>query len=165
MGRLISADAFPLVPRAQAGRRIDVVRVSRTFGSIRAVEDVSFTIVPGTVHALIGENGAGKSTVAKMIAGVIGPDAGHVAVDGQPVAMRTPRDALELGIATIDQEVSLVPRLDVMGNVYLGAEPRRAGVIRRGGLRQRWAAILEDTGFTLPGTSRAGSLRLAILGR
>jgi len=139
---------------------VEVVGVSKAFGSIRALEDVSVTIEPGTIHALVGENGAGKSTLGKIIAGVLEPDAGHVAVAGHVIRMRTPRDALEAGIAAIEQEISLAPNLTAEENVFLGAEPRRFGFIRRRDLDRQWAELLAETGFQLRGNALAGALPL-----
>lgn len=139
---------------------MDVVGISKSFGAVRALDDVSFHIKPGTVHALIGENGAGKSTLGKIIAGVVQPDQGHVALSGQALSMRSPRDALVAGIATIEQEISLAPNLSVQDNVFLGAEPRTGGVVNRRELHRRWDTLREESGFRLGALDRAGSLRL-----
>lgn len=139
---------------------LDVVGISKTYGSVRALDDVSFRIEPGTVHALIGENGAGKSTLGKIIAGDVQPDHGHVARNGKILSMRTPRDALVAGIATIEQEISLVPNLTVQDNVFLGAEPRTAGVVNRRELHRRWETLREESGFRLGAFDRAGRLAL-----
>jgi rhamnose transport system ATP-binding protein len=139
---------------------IQVVRVSKTFGAVRALDDVSLVIKPGTIHALIGENGAGKSTLGKIIAGVIQPDLGHVAIGGQALSMRSPRDALVAGIATIEQEISLVGNLAVQDNVFLGAEPRAGAIVNRRELHRRWQAIRSESGFQLAAFDRVKSLRL-----
>src|SRR5262245_55780566 len=130
------------VPARQARRRrytgVDVIEVSKSFGPVQALHRVSVRIEPGSIHALVGENGAGKSTLGKVIAGVIQPDSGSVAVSGEAVTLRSPRDALGAGIATIEQEISLIPDLTVRDNVFLGAESRIAGVISRRDLDRRW---------------------------
>jgi rhamnose transport system ATP-binding protein len=139
---------------------VDIVGVSKSFGAVRAVDNVSFRIKPGTIHALIGENGAGKSTLGKIISGVLRPDGGHIAINGEALSMRSPRDALTAGIATIEQEISLVPALTVRDNVFLGAEPRVAGAVNRRELRRRWHTILDESGFRLAGGQLVSALSL-----
>jgi ABC-type sugar transport system ATPase subunit len=151
----ITAGAGDARPRVQA------IELSKRFGGVQAVDGVSVTIGAGSVHGLVGENGAGKSTLAKMIGGVHSPDAGQLLVDGEPVHFHAPRDALARGIATIAQEIALVPAATVMDNVFLGLEPRTAGVIRRRDVRRRFDALNERTGFGLPADARVGSLRIA----
>jgi ABC-type sugar transport system ATPase subunit len=152
---IISAGAGDARPRVQA------IELSKRFGGVQAVDGVSVSIGAGSVHGLVGENGAGKSTLAKMIGGVHSPDSGQLFVDGEPVHFHAPRDALARGIATIAQEIALVPAATVMDNVFLGLEPRTAGVIRRRDVRRRFDALNERTGFGLPADARVGSLRIA----
>jgi len=139
---------------------LEVVGISKSFGSVRALDNIGFRIEPGTVHALIGENGAGKSTLGKIIAGVIQPDRGHVALSGRVLSSRSPRDALVAGIATIEQEISLAPNLTVQDNVFLGAEPRTCGIVNRRELHRRWDGARAESGFDLAAFDRVGSLRL-----
>jgi len=139
---------------------MDVVGIHKSFGSVRALDGVGFRIEPGSVHALIGENGAGKSTLGKIISGVVQPDRGHVARSGRVLSMRSPRDALVAGIATIEQEISLVPQMSVQDNVYLGVEPRTRGIVNRRALNRRWEVLREESGFRLDGRDRVGALRL-----
>jgi simple sugar transport system ATP-binding protein/ribose transport system ATP-binding protein len=127
-----------------------VERASKQFGETRALSEVSLGVLPGSVHALVGENGAGKSTLGRIIAGAIRPDAGSVIVDGEPVDFARPRDALELGIALIAQEIALVPSLGAAENILLGVEPRRWGFIQRRALRRRYRQLATDAGFELP---------------
>lgn len=140
---------------------VNVVNVSKSFGGVQAVKDVTLAIRRGEIHALVGENGAGKSTLSKIIAGLITPEAGELIVNGQPVTFSSPRDALGHGIATIAQELALVPRLSVAQNVYLGAEPRRLGFVRRRALAQKYAALARQTGFDLPPNQPVAALRTA----
>jgi rhamnose transport system ATP-binding protein len=140
---------------------VEVREVSKRFGGVQAVAAVSVTVMPGSVHGLVGENGAGKSTLSKIIGGVHQPDDGHVLVDGEPVRFRTPRDALAAGIATIAQEIALVPRRTVLENVFLGLERGRLGVVDRAGLRSRYAELDARTGFGLDPDARVGGLRTA----
>src|SRR3546814_6270286 len=84
---------------------------TKEYRGVPAVKDVSVALEEGEVHALLGENGAGKSTLTKMLAGVVTPTAGEILLDGQPVELRGPSDALRKGIAMVSQETSLVPSL------------------------------------------------------
>src|SRR6185437_13232084 len=127
--------------------------ISKRFGGVHAVEDVSVRVASVRVHGLVGENGAGKSTLAKLIGGSHRPDAGELLVDGEPVDFHAPRDALGAGIATIAQEIALVPARTVMENVLLGIEPETAGVVRARDLKRRFDELNERTGFGLRGTA------------
>ena len=136
--------------------------VSKRFGGVQAVNGVSVAIEAGAVHGLVGENGAGKSTLAKMIGGVHEPDDGELLVDGTAVRLRSPRDALANGIATIAQEIALVPARSVLENVFLGLESRRlGGVVDRAALRRRYRELDERAGFGLDPDARVGALRTA----
>jgi rhamnose transport system ATP-binding protein len=148
---------------ADAGGRplLAAVRVSKRFGGVQAVDDVSVEIARGEVHGLVGENGAGKSTLAKIMGGSHQPDSGEVLVDGGSVRFGSPRDALAAGIATIAQEIALVPARTVLENVFLGIEPRRLGVVRRRALRARFEELSDRTGLWLPPERRVASLRTA----
>ena len=152
MGEGSSASSTPLV---------EVRDVCKRFGGIQALDHVSLTLRAGKVHGLVGENGAGKSTLAKIIGGVYQADQGEVLVDGQAVRFAAPRDALAAGIATIAQELALVPARSVMENVYLGVEPKRLGVVQREELRRRFDALNERTGFGLQAEAQVGDLRTA----
>ena len=140
---------------------IEVRDAAKHFGGVTALAGVSLALAPGSVHGLVGENGAGKSTLAKVIGGVLEPDAGELLVDGEPVRFRAPREALAAGIATIAQEIALVPARSVLENVFLGIEPRHAGVVDRRALRRRFAELDERTGFGLDPDVRVGALRTA----
>jgi ribose transport system ATP-binding protein len=109
----------------------------------------------------VGENGAGKSTLAKVIGGVYRPDDGELLVDGSRVAFHAPRDALDSGIATIAQEIALVPARTVMENVLLGIESNTGGVVRTGELRERFDELNERTGFGLDPLAVVRTLRTA----
>jgi rhamnose transport system ATP-binding protein len=115
-------------PAAPPGEPLLELRgVSKSFGAVAAVQDVSFPLYGGEVHALVGENGAGKSTIVKMLAGVHRPDTGAVVVGGTPVALHAPADARAAGIAVIYQEPTLFPDLSVAENIFLGRQPLRRG--------------------------------------
>ncbi len=141
--------------------QVELLGIRKHFGGAQALDDVSLRVAAGTVHALVGENGAGKSTLSKVCAGVISPDSGVVRAGGEDVVFRSPRDALARGIATIAQELALVPGLTVEQNVFLGAEPRRGGLLDRKALRRRYDELAEHVGFDLVPDSPVSSLRTA----
>ncbi|MBA2316137.1 MAG: sugar ABC transporter ATP-binding protein [Chloroflexi bacterium] len=111
---------------APAAVVLDVREVSKHFAGVLALDRVSMELRPGEVHALVGENGAGKSTLIKVLTGVHQPDEGEVRYGGEPVSFARPLDAQAAGIATIYQEVNLVPLLSVARNLLLGREPTNA---------------------------------------
>jgi len=104
---------------------LKLTNISKTFPGVKALDSVSFEVMPGEVHALLGENGAGKSTLIKIVSGVYRPNTGEIAIDGEPVQFSTTRDAQEKGIATIYQEFSLYPELSVAENIFIGHAPQR----------------------------------------
>jgi ribose transport system ATP-binding protein len=140
---------------------VELAEVSKHFGGVTALDSISMEIEAGSIHALVGENGAGKSTLGKLVAGALAPDTGRLAIDGQSVSLRSPREALEHGIAAIAQELLVVPRLTVAENVFLGVEPRRAGVVNRRALRRRFDALAAQAGFELAADEQAGAMRTA----
>jgi simple sugar transport system ATP-binding protein/ribose transport system ATP-binding protein len=143
------------------GAHVELADVSKSYGSVRALAEVSLRIGRGSIHALVGENGAGKSTLGKIVAGATTPDSGRLVIGGSEVHFHSPRAAIVAGIARIAQELPVVPALSVAENVFLGAEPRRAGFPRRGELRRRYADLAARAGFELDGDASAGSLRTA----
>jgi simple sugar transport system ATP-binding protein len=105
---------------------------SKYFGSVIALEDVSFDLRAGEVHALLGDNGAGKSTLIKILSGVYPPDKGRYLVDGEEVHFSSPRDALARGIATVYQDLAMIPLMGISRNFFLGQEPQKGwGPFRR----------------------------------
>ena len=140
---------------------LEVRGIGKSFGATRALDDVSVTVGGGSVHAFVGENGAGKSTLGKIIAGVFPQDQGDLVLRGTTVSFASPRQALVRGIALVAQEVALVPRLTVAENVFLGAEPRRVGLIDRRSLRERFDRLIVDAGFDLRAETVVGRLPLA----
>jgi simple sugar transport system ATP-binding protein len=109
-----------------------VERVSKRFGNVVALRDVTMSVPPGEVTCLLGDNGAGKSTLIQILAGVHRPSTGRYLVDGEPVDFSSPRDALSRGIATVYQDLAMIPLLSVWRNFFLGAEPCvGAGPFRR----------------------------------
>jgi ABC-type sugar transport system ATPase subunit len=125
---------------------VQVSGLSRSFGGVPAVSDVSFTLRPGEIHALVGHNGAGKSTVVKMLSGQLDPDAGQIAIEGRPVELRSRQVAQRLGVALVDQELSVVPSLTVAENMLLG-DIDSPWVNRRGAAARRCREVLDDIGL------------------
>ncbi|MFB6977324.1 sugar ABC transporter ATP-binding protein [Streptomyces scopuliridis] len=136
--------------------------VSKSFGAVRALRDVSLQLFPGEAHALAGENGAGKSTLIKTLAGVHRPDAGEVVLDGETVVFHGPADARDAGIAVIYQEPTLFPDLSIAENIFMGRQPRRAlGRIDRRAVRDTTTALMKRLGVELDPDRPARGLSIA----
>jgi ABC-type sugar transport system ATPase subunit len=113
---------------AETGARQAYVQargLSRSFGHVRALQEVDVDLFEGEVLAIVGDNGAGKSTLTKILSGALQPDAGEIQIAGQPVRLSNPHQARELGIATVFQNLALVDTRDVASNLFLGREPTR----------------------------------------
>jgi len=118
--------------------------IVKTFPGVRALDGVSFEVLPGEVHALLGENGAGKSTLMKVLAGMHQPDEGRIYIGGREVTMKTPLEAKAEGVVLIHQELSLAEEMSAAENIYLGELPRkRFGLVDRQTLLAKAGAILE----------------------
>jgi ribose transport system ATP-binding protein len=135
--------------------------IRKIFPGVVALDRVDFDLRAGEVHVLLGENGAGKSTLMKILSGAYGRDAGEIMLDGRPITIGSPRAAQMLGIATIYQELSLVPQLTVAENILLGHEPSRAGIIHRAALREAAKRSLEEVGLAIDPDRRVDRLGLA----
>src|SRR5467141_3381057 len=124
--------------------------IRKEFPGVVALDGVDLTLEAGEVHMLLGENGAGKSTLMKILSGAYRKDAGEIRVNGQPVEISSPRDALALGIRVIYQELNLVPHLSVAENIFLGALPRRGpGLVNWRALGDDASRLLGDLGMTI----------------
>ncbi len=104
---------------------LEVRNISKLFGSVIALQDVSAHVYPGEVTCLLGDNGAGKSTLIKTLSGVHKPTSGEYLFEGRPVDFNSPRDALDAGIATVYQDLALVPLMSIWRNFFLGSEPTK----------------------------------------
>jgi len=104
---------------------IEVKNIVKHYGSVIALSGVSMTVSQGEVLCLLGDNGAGKSTLIKTLSGVVRPSGGDFLVNGKPVAFSSPRDALDAGIATVYQDLAMIPLMSVTRNFFMGREPRR----------------------------------------
>lgn len=127
--------------------RLEVHEVTKRFGSVVAVERVSFSAGRGEVLGLLGDNGAGKSTVVKMISGALRPDGGYLALDGKRLSLRSAKDARRAGIATVYQDLGLVPTMSVWRNFFLGAEIRKGLFLDVETMREEATKALRQIGL------------------
>ncbi|MFA6157470.1 ATP-binding cassette domain-containing protein, partial [Mesorhizobium sp.] len=137
---------------------VSLENVTKTYGNTAALAGANFDLMPGEIHALVGENGAGKSTLCKLIAGVISPSEGVLKIDGQAVAFSSPKDASRLGISMVYQETSLVPQLTVAQNIFLGRE-RVFNSVRH--VRSAARQVLQRLNFKVDPSQLAGTLSAA----
>jgi simple sugar transport system ATP-binding protein/ribose transport system ATP-binding protein len=140
---------------------LQLVSIGKRYSGTKALDDVSVEVTGGTVHALVGANGAGKSTLGKVIGGVIRPDDGQMFVNDRPVRFRDPREARIDGIATISQELSPVPHMSVIENIFFGIEPRWAGLVQWRRMRAQYDELVSQWGFELDPNAKVGTLRTA----
>ena len=126
---------------------IELRNVTRRFGSVTALRDMSFAAHAGEVHCLLGDNGAGKSTLIKTLSGVHTPSEGQMYVDGRPVTFASPRQALDAGIATVFQDLSMIPLMSITRNFFLGREPVKGwGPARRIDMKAADAIVYDQLG-------------------
>jgi ribose transport system ATP-binding protein len=123
--------------------------LTKRFSGITVVKDVAFTIAPGSVIGLVGENGAGKSTTSAMIAGMLQPDDGHMTINGVVYEPKSPGDALKSGVALIHQEIRMVPDLSVAENIFLGRLPMKRGMLDRDEINDKSREILTLLGSAI----------------
>jgi ABC-type sugar transport system ATPase subunit len=129
--------------------------ISKQFPGVRALDEVDFDLVPGEVHALVGENGAGKSTLIKIFGGLLQPTSGSLLLNGKPVQFENPLQSQSAGISVITQEFNLVPQLTVAENIFLGREPKRTGgLIDWAAIRRRSETLLDELGVHVPANQR-----------
>ena len=136
--------------------------IVKTFPGVRALDNVTFSVMPGEVHALMGENGAGKSTLMKVLGGIYQPDEGRIVVSEESVVMTSPLEAKSKGIVFIHQELSLAEELTVAENIYLGELPRkRFGLVDWDKLYAQTDAILKKLKVGFDARKRVGDLSIA----
>ncbi|MET8680691.1 ATP-binding cassette domain-containing protein [Streptomyces sp. NPDC004647] len=124
--------------------------VSKHFGAVQALTDVDLEIHAGRVVALVGDNGAGKSTLVKVIAGVAPADKGLIEWEGRVVQIKRPHDAQDLGIATVYQDLALCDNLDAVGNLFLGREIHKVGVLDEVEMERRTRDLLHTLSIRIP---------------
>jgi D-xylose transport system ATP-binding protein len=135
----VSANGTPL---------LEIRDLTKTFGSVQALDHVNFEVRPGEVMAMVGDNGAGKSTLIKCIAGTHAPDSGQILFEGREVHIHGPKDAAKLGIEVVYQDLALCDNLDVVANMYLGREINRAQILAEAPMEQRTAETLASLAVT-----------------
>jgi galactofuranose transport system ATP-binding protein len=141
---------------------LEVRALSKSFGALRALQEVDFTLRAGEIHALLGENGAGKSTLIKAVTGVFPRDAGIVRLDGAEVAPRSAKAAVDAGIATVYQEVNLLQNLSVAQNLYLGRQPTRFGLVREAEMRRCATELLAEFDLHIDVAEPLGNYSVAV---
>jgi len=135
--------------------------VSKRFGSVTVVKDVTVNVHKGKIQVLLGENGAGKSTLINMVAGVHEPSSGQIIVDGHPTRIPDTKASEALGIATIHQELQLVSSLSVAENIMMGRLPQRFGLVDKGEMHRLATEALTTVGLHVDPRTRAGALGIA----
>jgi len=144
-----------------AAALLEMRGMAKSFGGVRALRGVDFELAHGEVHALLGENGAGKSTLINILSGVFQDYEGEIAICGEPVTFNRPAQAQAAGVATIHQELDLVPEMSVAENLYLGREPRtRLGLVDRRRLHDDARTLLDRAGLTIDPRRSIRSLRV-----
>ena len=130
--------------------------ISKRYGPIQTLEDVSLRLAPGEVLGLVGDNGAGKSTLSKVLSGAVVPDSGTIEIDGQAVSFASPADARAAHVEMVYQDLSLCDTVDVAGNIFLGREPRRrvAGLpfLDKARMHDEARAMLDRLGIVIADT-------------
>jgi ribose transport system ATP-binding protein len=155
----------PVAVAAASSPRVPLIRVAgvtKKFGGVQALRGVNLEVLPGEVHALLGENGAGKSTLIKILSGVHAYDEGSIEIDGRRVAFESPAKSREAGVAVVYQDLSLVESLSVGANLMLGREPRtRLGFVRQRELMTQVSAFLREHNIPLDPRAPVDSLPFA----
>lgn len=140
---------------------LKVSGISKSFPGVQALQDVQFELNRGEVLTLVGENGAGKSSLMKILSGIYAKDAGTIVLEGQEVDIDSPRTAQHLGISIIHQEMNLMPHLTVAQNIYIGREPRTFGFVNERKLNKQADELLTRLGIHLKARQSVGELTVA----
>jgi ribose transport system ATP-binding protein len=143
------------------GKLLEFRNVSKTFPGVKALDDVSLDLNPGEVHVVVGENGAGKSTMMKIILGVYAPDSGELLLNDVPLSRNSPKLAEKHGIAMIYQELSIIPELSVAENIFLGHEITRGVLIDRSAMNKRAGELLASIGVKVSPSTPVKNLSIA----
>ncbi|MFM8319748.1 MAG: sugar ABC transporter ATP-binding protein [Chloroflexota bacterium] len=144
-----------------SGQLLNVENVSKRFGGVQALKEVSFDLNYGEVHALVGENGAGKSTLMNILGGIVQNKSGRLTYRGQDVDFKSPIESLAAGIAVIHQELAMLPHLNVIENLLLGRMPSNGGVIDWGEARRQSLAALDLVGLKIDPETQVSRLSIS----
>ena len=141
--------------------RLEVRGVTKVFPGTRALDQVQLQVRPGEVHALCGENGAGKSTLMNIIGGVFPPTEGEILFEGAPIAPRSPKEAQDIGIGFVHQELSLCPHLTAAENIFIGRLPHKGGMLD---FKRLWAdadMVLKQFNANFPSSALVSELTVS----
>ncbi len=141
--------------------QLELVGVTKSFSGVRALTNIDLRLDAGEANVLVGENGAGKSTIVKILSGVYQPDDGEIRLNGRPVKFSSPVDAISHGIITIHQELMLVPEMTVAENLFLGKEHLKSGFLDKGAMIVKAGEILKQLKQEFPPTSKIRHLGIA----
>ena len=141
---------------------IEMIGITKRFGTLVANKDVSFGVRQGEIHALVGENGAGKTTLMNIVFGMMQPDEGMLLVEGREVTMETPKAAIGLGLGMVHQHFKLVPSLTIAENIFLGMEMTRGGLIDRKAQSEKARALSVEFGLSIDPDRRVSDLSVGI---
>lgn len=148
-------------PGAPAPVALCLEQICKLYPGVSAMSGLDLTVLEGEIHGLVGENGAGKSTVLKILAGAHRATSGTIAVFGEPADFHAPKDAQRRGIATVYQELTVLPAMSALDNVFLGQELRRGLVSSRGAMEKRYRALCDRLGVSIDPNIRADELSIA----
>lgn len=140
---------------------LEIKNCRKEFPGVVALDDVSLYLKRGEIHALVGENGAGKSTIMKILAGIYTKDAGEILFDGKPFAAKKPVEALEKGISMVHQELDLIPDMTVEANVFAGRERTRGPVVDTKFMTQETKRLMDELGIDLDPKTKVRNLSTA----
>ena len=140
---------------------IEFDRITKRFPGVTALDEVTFGIEAGTCHAVVGENGAGKSTLGRILTGIYGLDGGQIRIDGRPVQLFEPGDALDLGIGMVHQELVFCENLSVAENLCLGNLPARGGFVSDRKMEERARQLLSAIEVDMDVETPIGKLPVA----
>ena len=141
---------------------LELKNINKSFGAVKVLKDVSFELLPAEVHALVGGNGAGKSTLMKIMTGVYTKDSGEIIINGENKEIHSTNDAKANGIAMIFQEMSLVPTLSIMENIFLGSEIKKGAFRDVAAMKVKTKEVLEKLGLELDPDTRVSDLSVGM---
>lgn len=140
---------------------LEMNNISKSFPGVKVLDGVNLRVRPGEVHALMGENGAGKSTLMKILMGIYTADSGEVVLDGQPMTVRNPQEAMAKGVAMIHQELNPIMDMQVFENIYIGREIAKRGLVDKRAMLRATEDLLKELEIDIPATAYMRELSVA----